>query len=321
MRIIKYLTVFLISLLLADQGVNLVLERLYAQTMTGQSGGKVNYLLKNFDHLSTLSIGNSRCAHHVIPEVISDQTYNLSHNGMTLIYHVGLIDQLLRYENIQIDTILLHLEREEIFGEKKNAEKDIQHLKYFYNKNPWIQKKISGLSRFEFIKYFFSTYKWNGKVMSVVNNWIKSQLLNAPPPPKGYVSNPPSGRDSINVSWDYQRLSKIRGAEPGEHLAPEFKDNIEYLNALCKEKKITLICFTSPVYQPVLKNRNAKMDNYFKNLSVPFLNFYDINDDDFQSIWLWKDTYHLNSDGALLFSKILRRDLNQLLAEKLNEKK
>lgn len=317
MRILKYLAALLFTLLLVDWCVNQVLEHLYAQTYTGQSGGKINFMLQQYDHLSTLAVGNSRCAFHIDPQEINEKTYNLSHNGMTLIYHVGLIDQLLRNEEIAIDTILLHLEREEIFGEKQNPEKDIQHLKYFYHKNNWIKQKIATLSRFEFVKYFFASFKWNGKVMSVVNNRIKSFLLDSPPS-NGYTAKPASARDSINVSWDYQRLIKIQSDEIGEKLVPEFQENIEYLSALCKKKGIVLICFTSPIYKPVIKNaaRSVAVEDYFQSINVPYLNYYDLyqKEKDLQSIWLWQDAYHMNGQGAKIFSKILRQQLNQFFA-------
>ena len=142
MKTAKHIIIFLLLVFIGDQIISAVMTSLYKGLITGQSGGKTNYLLNNYKQVSILAVGNSRCAHHVVTSELGNNNYNLSHNGMSLIFHAGLINQLVNNENLAIDTILLNLELTELFYPKTPSERDIQHLKYYYDKNEWIKSKI-----------------------------------------------------------------------------------------------------------------------------------------------------------------------------------
>ena len=58
-----------------------------------------------------------------------------------LVFQTGLIDVVFSHKDSRIDTILLHIDHSEIFSNKNDHDKDIQSLKYFYDKNKWIQEK------------------------------------------------------------------------------------------------------------------------------------------------------------------------------------
>ncbi len=288
------------------------MSHIYNNTYTGQSGGKINYLLNNYDRISLLAIGNSRCAHHIVPNQISSSAYNLSHNGMSLIFHTGLIDQLVNNEDIKIDTILLHIETHEAYKASSASRKDIQHLKYYFDKNKWVKDEISKLSRFEAIKYWFSSYMWNGKLMSVINNRIKSELLVAPE--KGYVATLPTNRDSINVVWSLNKSKSIQGREVGA-VNNEFEKYINHVKKICDVNNVTLMCFTSPIYNHSVslnKDSFVELSNYFKDKDIPYFNYYNDNNLGLQSIWNWKDASHLNQKGAIIFTKKIRRDIKKL---------
>lgn len=312
-KIVKYLFVLLLLVILSSLFISFGLNQVYDRTYTGQSGGKINYLLKQYEQVNVLAIGNSRCAHHIVPTEISENSFNLSHNGMSLIFHLGLADQLIRNETIEIDTLLLHLELHEIFNTDFSI-RDIQHLKYYYNKNTWITSQINQLSQFEQLKYLFAAYKWNGKVMSLLNNGFKSMSQNNIPE-GGYVSISPNERDSINVMWDYNNQDK----QPpfySDGISKQFITHIEYLNELCQQKGIALVCFTSPVFKAP-KGINSKhmkeLTAYFKANNILYLNYFEAYnvEKELQNIWNWKDVYHLNHNGAIAFSQNVKRDLKK----------
>tara|TARA_Y100000591_G_C21805029_1_gene684319 strand:+ start:469 stop:1407 length:939 start_codon:yes stop_codon:yes gene_type:complete len=310
MRIFKYILLFLFTVTIFDQILSVSLEYIHKKTFTGQSGGKINSFLKG-SH-SFLAIGNSRCAHHIIPEKISSNSFNLSHNGLGLVFQTGLIDFIISHKDSRVDTILLHIDHSEIFSNKNDHDTDIQSLKYFYDKNKWIQEKIDGVHKFEFIKYFFSSYKWNGRLLSTINNFIKSQKEQIPP--RGYVPKFATDRDSINVTWSHNR------SEPLKNLSllinQSVKDHIAHLKKICDSKNIVLICFTSPVFNPKNDNsqRNLVLKKFFDSMDIQYLNYIDIynNRKELKSIWNWNDNTHLNHDGAIIFTHILKTDLKNI---------
>lgn len=292
--------------------ISRILDVLYAETYTGQSGGKINYLLKNFSNVSVLVIGDSRSAHHVVPENIGAEAYNLSHNGQSLIFHTGLLDQLVRNEKVKIDTILLHIERDEVFSEDATSNQDIQHLKYYYDKNNWIKNEIDKLSRFEFVKYLFSSYKWNGKVLNIIRNRIKSDMDTIPP--GGYVALPQSRRDSINVIWSYNQRTQSESESFSETINGGFDRYLQAVSDLCKEHGIVLVCFTSPIYNPanVAQNSDRILESYFAQKGIPYFDYWNLFhlESNLQSPWVWHNSQHLNQAGALIFSDIVRKDLS-----------
>lgn len=299
---------------LCDQIVSRSMSYIYKTTLLGQSGGKINYLLKYRKEVSILAMGNSRCAHHIIPSKLGDSSvYNLSHNGMSLIFQTGLIDQLINNEDIQIDTILLHLEMHEIFDQSNRRRSDIQFLKYYYNQNHWIRHKINSLSRFESIKYLPLSYKWNGKVMSVINNKIKSRYTQIPT--DGYTAQTPTSRDSVNVVWSYNKRVKNTPMISDIRINENVKSYLEHIKILCDSKEVVLICFTSPKYRPSKENRifAKSLNNYFGDMGITYFNYgneFDYNVK-LQSIWNWKDSEHLNEDGAIIFTEKIREDIEK----------
>lgn len=303
-----------VLIVLFDQMISQSMNYLYEKTYVGQSGGKINHLLKDFKYISVLSIGNSRCAHHIIPNKINENAYNLSHNGMSLVFHTGLIDQLIMNENIKIDTLLLHIEMHEVFGEQFGLNKDVQHLKYYYDQNNWINSRIKELSRFENLKYLFASYKWNGKVLNIINNRIKSNnqaLLN-----DGYVPKLTTSRDSINVLWTYNKGLENDTSILKSGINTDFIRYVEHIKELCDRNSIKLICFTSPVYNPLNNtvNRDVELEDYFKSKDISYFNYFHLYDSakELRSVWVWNDNYHLNEDGAAIFTEIIRNDLNDL---------
>lgn len=312
MKIIKYFLIISLVLFLSDLSVSKFMDFFHNKTYIGMSGGKVNYLLDNFNHIPVLAIGNSRCAHHVVPEVLNPLggAYNLSHNGMNLVFHTGLINQLVLNEKILIDTILLHVERSEMFNPSLDKERDIQHLKYYFYENEWIKNEIANLSYFESYKYFFSSYKWNGKVVSTFSNYLKGKYVS--PPLDGYVAKLKTERDSINVMWSYMKRGEINSSDL--KINANFNSYITSLDNLCKKNKIKLICFLSPIYKPnqVYISKTEKLiENYFNDLDLLFYDYSNefYKNDEIKSIWNWTDDYHMNEKGAFIFTKKLRKDI------------
>jgi len=311
MKIAKYIALFIILIIGGDILISVCMEKVYKETFTGQTGGKVNYLEKHYNHVNILAVGNSRCAHHIVPSQLGKNVYNLSHNGMSLSFQVGLIDELIRHSDTKIDTILLHIELHEIFAPEDEANNDIQHLKYYYDKNDWIKREIDQISLFENTKYWLSSYKWNGRVMSVLNNWRKSKKDQIPT--DGYVEVPPSERDSINVMLDLEKHLSAQQGALNKTVNKRFESLLNHAISICKKHEVEIICFTSPIFDPEIETINKANDAslFFKDREIAYYNYVMAYNQilPLKNIHLWRDVHHMNSEGAKLFTNILRGHL------------
>ncbi len=313
MKIVRYFLILFVALILSDRIFSGLMNRVYQGVEFGQSGGKINYLLNNYDSVNILAIGNSRCAHHLVPGHMSPSTYNLSHNGMSLIFHTGLIDQLLTNESLRVDTILLHLEIHELFNEDTAQSRDIQHLKYYYKDNAWIRQQINAFSRYESIKFLFSSYRWNGKFVTVLANRIKS--FRNPPPTDGYVPKLATERDSINVTWQLNTTDMHSYIPQNSQLNPTVRSNLQHIQSLCQQANIKLICFTSPIYNSsgLTKAQSDALRLFFEAMEVSYYDYSGafMSNDSLKPIQHWKDVMHMNEKGAIPFTQNLRDDLNR----------
>ena len=88
---------------------------------------------------------------------------------MSLIFHTGLLDQIINNETLIVDTILLNLDLEELNLSSMSYDMDIKRLKYYYYKNNWINDKITALDSKENINCL-PIYKWNGVLGSLIAN-------------------------------------------------------------------------------------------------------------------------------------------------------
>lgn len=316
MKIVRHFLILFIALILGDRIFSEFMNRVYQGMEFGQSGGKINYLLNNYDSVNVLAVGNSRCAHHLVPSLMGPSTYNLSHNGMSLIFHTGLIDQLLTNESLQVDTILLHLEIHELFNKDTIQSRDIQHLKYYYGDNDWIRQEINTFSRYESTKFLFSSYRWNGKFVTVLANRVKS--FGNLPPSDGYVPKLATERDSINVSWQLNTTDMQTFLPKNGQINPKVYSYLQHIKSLCRRANVQLICFTSPIYNSAGLS-NAQSDTlklFFEVLEVPYYDYSGAftSNAQLKPIQHWKDIMHMNEKGAIPFTQNLRDDFKKSLS-------
>ena len=309
---IKYLVITFVLLFLMDKILGSILFQLKSNTYVGQSGGKINDFTENFQYANILAVGDSRCAHHVDPTILGKKTYNLSHNGMSLIFHTGLIDELLSAnKNIKIDTLILNVSLKELTYPTKNHFNDIQFLKFYHGKNKWITKHINQIKEYEKYKFIFSTYSYNGDFSTTLLNSLfkkkSSNFLN------GFTPNPESPRDSINVAWQLKRTNN-KLVTDNFYVSKINQNYLLHISEICNKKGIKFICFASPTYsQESIPNKfKQSLGSFFKSNDIIFLDYSNAfyKHKELQNIWLWKDVFHLNRKGAKVFSNILRKDLN-----------
>jgi hypothetical protein len=311
-KIVIYIFSFIIIFTVLNYSIAASLSKLYNTNYEGQSGGKINDLVKNHKKVQILAIGDSRCAHHVVPDVLGPNNFNLSHNGMSLIFHTGLIDQIINNTDISVDTILLNLDIQELIYSHDKKDFDIKQLKYFYGKNQWITNKINALNFKEKYKFLISIYKWNGKTPTLIANkgFKKNHAKN------GYSPTLPTKRDSMNVFWQWRKTNNNFLKNKFFSINNKCLEYLSHVNSLCLKNDITLICFISPTYDQfeILPRQINKIVDPLTKKNIIVLDYSNEfhNNKKLQEIWNWNDVFHLNEKGANILSKKIRYDLNKI---------
>jgi hypothetical protein len=287
--ILVFITIsFVTDFLLAN-----LFDRLYQKTFTGQTGGEINKYLALPELPSLLVMGNSRARYQIDPDSLAVPSYSLCHAGMGQVFQTGLLE-ILERKNKLPKAILLHVDFEE-YIEKDNLE-DIGTLRYYYNRTPSITSEIDSISQYESIKYLFRFYRYNGRVISTLKNYIQSS-------------------NHVNVSNGYQYLAPVPNdsanfiASPIDHPINFHYQNLRHLRkflAICKRNNIELLCFSSPYYVPQSYTSivSQPIDSMFHVNNIPYLNTASkplptlLNHATF-----WQNTDHLNALGARYLSQ------------------
>ena len=306
----KFSIIFLVSVILlivCDRSLGFLFDYFYKHTKTGQTGGKINYYLSLPKTPEWVVMGNSRALYQIIPDSFARPTYNLCHAGMHQIFQTGLLTEMEKQGKMP-PLILLHIEPDEFLGEQFN--RDIQNLKYYHSKNEWITRELNVLSRYEQVKFLFASYRYNGRVISLMKNYI--QTMRAPSPSNGYMAIEPILTDSTTTMYSLQQKLPVAAETMNEQ-------QWNYLNefiARCRKNGTQVICFTSPIYSYHQKSNPGiqELESRLQKLHVPYINYLKKDIPALQlKASLWKDRHHLNHTGAQIESSVLAKDVDEIL--------
>jgi hypothetical protein len=304
-----FLTLWVVSVLSFDFVLSRIFDKVYKEIKTGQTGGEVNRFLSMNKVPSVLLMGNSRARYQVNPDSFALVTYSLCHAGMGQVFQTGLLHILMQEKKVP-RIVILHVDLAEYIADD-NLE-DVGNLRYYYGKNPYINSKIDKISRFEKVKYIFGFYRYNGRIISTLKNFIQSR--GKLPKTNGYQPLAPTVSDSTTfLEHHYTNLNK----KPRFHY-----QNLRHLQdfiALCKQSNVKLLCFTSPYFssrtfasvaaRPIDSLLNAQHIPYFNAAAhpLPVLKHHAL---------FWKDIDHLNRMGAGYLSHQLGQWSNPFLLNK-----
>ncbi len=309
-RLAIYLVLAAVATIAADRLLGMFLERLYDRSLEGQTGGDLNrYLAK--DRPDILVIGSSRAHHHVIPDSLSSNAYNLSHNGMSVAFQAGLVAVLDQYDALPTRILLLHVDPEEALLDQGRG--DIRFLRRFYGSVPYVTDRIDALHPFERYAFWSDVHRFNGMVPGLLRTWWQ------PDPPlsdqgRGYVQRPDqpmdatrtlhtAARDSINAATYATRWSEVQARA---HIGAP----VNYIDSVCRSRGINLILFTSPRYRTTQAREAFNAQARAALGPTPrWITPAGPGIDRLHDIRYWRDNVHMRHDGARLFSGSLAETL------------
>jgi hypothetical protein len=289
----------------------LALDKMYEANYSGPQDGTLNYYLKT-QKSDTLLVGSSCVLHHLIPSYFGKNTFNLSCQTRYLGYQTAIIEILNQEQKLPSSLLLFHIGPEDIHqNNKEKIMEQIHGLRYYYNKNEFIKEHIDQTSKFEYLKYYVSSFRHNGRVIELVNKRIfnKDEF----PKQKGFLPLSPLGSNKNRLEAT-ARKNEVDEFYTSKTVNKEALKLILRVQEICKKKKIQLIVMTSPYLDPPINIlRSAEyLTNFLKSHKISYLNYLKNTPTKMLQKKLWYDNFHLNSEGAKIFSTIVRDDMKQI---------
>lgn len=265
---------------------------------------KNEYIANSFKD-DILILGSSRAVHHYISSVVEDTLqmtcYNAGEEGC------GIIPAYIRYklakENRNPKLVIYEVTPSfDYFEEKGGYSKYLGVIRQYGNYKLVKDDYLEFSDDLEELRLFSSLYRNNSKMVSMFFDIISEPDINM-----GYIPL-------------YGKMQKsIDGKAPISSGLLENKIDLHkstYLEQFIVEAKsdgVMLIFTVSPMYG----KGNSDLDykhayNLCKKYNVPFIN--NMNSSQFNDkIDLFQDKVHLNNDGALLYSKLISKQIKSIM--------
>lgn len=291
-RIIKYTIIVVVTLIAVDFAVGLLGSKLRTSAKGGDTA-RFEYI--NHDSRdSVLIFGSSRAFHHYVPAILEDSL------GMS-VYNAGADGNGIILSYMQLQTLLQHHKPKMIIydvyppfdlAEGDNS-KYLGRQRYFYGESPAVDSVFWRISPSERVKMLSNMYRYNSDLLQLVADCLSPKQSDI----KGY--RPQHGTSDFIVEKDADfKLDSLK---------------LEYFNRfidLCRANNIDLRLVFSPRYyaenQPSTGYEVARKIAADKGMTIhDYLQATPFDTDKS----LFKDSQHLNDDGAKAFTKLIVKNL------------
>jgi len=278
---------------------------IFDNTISGESGGTINYVIKKDSHPDFLILGASRAKHEIDPSVLPSlgaNGYNLGINGNTVLTSSLILDILLR-NGVKPKTVLVQTDLSDFTDDSRQKTLDQISRVYPYD-TPLIRSYVQSIGAEEEVKYFFGLYRLNRKILDVGYNFLKRNSIGAIDGFVGLpeIAVPPDGSWAA-ANYIYEGTSTTALA-------------LEHMQELCNENSIDLIVVFPPFYNNVGYNKTQQeiMMNDLKKHGLKIM--IDLSDiaktPGLAGADNWRDALHMDTAGAEKFSIILNTAIEKL---------
>jgi hypothetical protein len=288
-KIFKIILLFLF-LVLSDRFIGIGLEKIYSKS-NDINISKIRYTLNDTQE-DILIFGSSRAQHHYIPDTISKIT---GHNA----YNCGLGGQGMAFSFIQISETLKRYKPLIIIFDvspnilmEKNIDQKLNILTPYYYENTSIQNILDKSISFEKLKCTSSIYPFNSLLYDLLIGLIYIPDVSI----KGYIP--------IFGTIDTNKIA-VEGSGIIQDIPADQIDYLQKIINICQSSKAELWILISPMYRETKVDMKIiqELRNFLFQQQVHFLDFS--RNPDFSDYILFKDNLHLNSEGAIKYSKIV----------------
>ncbi|HEX2921527.1 MAG TPA: hypothetical protein VHO50_10225 [Bacteroidales bacterium] len=293
------LTVLMLILYLLDYSVGNTMRYFYFSQKSGKQY-RTTYILEEVK-TDILIMGSSRANHHYHPDTFENELgisfYNAGRDGNFIFYHYAILQSVLKRYTPKI--VILDILRDEFSADQISYDR-LSSLLPYYHDHPEIRPVVELRSPYERIKMFSSIYPYNSSIFTIIggNLGIGSEIGREN---KGYVSinRTMSGSDQENIN------------EPAREIDPRKVAVFESFTEECIASGVRLFIICSPYYKSAANVETLEIaENIAKKHNIPFFDFS--NEPAFKGRNdLFADYWHLNNDGAKVFSSIIAKEVGK----------
>ena len=291
------LFLFLSIIFALDFVVGNILDWVYLNTYKGDYG-RNNYICSKVEK-ECLIFGSSRAIHHFSPKLVQERTgfscYNCGDDGM------GIVSMYGRYQLIRKRCIPKIIIYDVVAGFdllKDDKTRYIGNLRYYFD-DVQINDLILSVDKKEKYKNWMMCNKYNSRFIDIVSQYMSKSPMVA----SEYDYAPLHGMMKYDVE-----TKTIKDVNIDDLKLSLFKKLIE----TCQEDGTILIFTISPWYKASDDSEYAALFDLCQQYSVPVLNHF-MDEDFINSRTLFKDSSHLNEDGAMLLCNKICDELNTIL--------
>ena len=273
--------------------VDVAVGKLFRYVQANRSGGRTRaeWYACRVSNEDIIIMGSSRASHHYVPQIISDSLdmscFNAGQDGNGIILQYG------RWKMISeryAPKVLIYDVTPGFDLQENDNMAYVDRLKPFCDDRE-VKKYVSGIFPMERWKLFSQMYRYNYKFLEMLSDCNKSkddQLY-------GYI--PLHGQIRKEVV-ERESKTKVKAIEFDE-------TKLQYLERLaqeCKAKNTQLIFVVSPYFNG--GSYNEESFSPISDIAAKYgLHFYYLNELEFtDNPNLFKDSYHLNDEGAKAFT-------------------
>ncbi len=301
-----------------DQGLGLVLGKLYARTQEGDFGGCINLTLEQRNDV--VVFGSSRAKHHYIPDVLEKSTgrsfFNAGIDAQNLLCHYGIAQLVLGEYTPKAFVLDLNPEDLRDAGGTASLDKLSVLLPYYKRDNSALNTLLLERSKFERVRLLSAAYPYNSMLMPLLKYTLKPDSAGTIKS-RGFL--PYYGSDVLEIVR-IEEMNAPPEATTVPAIDPFQVNTLRNFVASAREKNVTFIVCLGPLWEKKgqdLADHTALLDAYLallEELEVPVVRVDSSTSDLFLNPKLYKDRIHVNKEGATAFSEVLGEQLRPYLA-------
>ena len=288
----------LVLVLLIDRTGGVVMSYCYRHTHA-KAEVKIQHLTRQAAE-DVIILGNSRCAYHYVPSVISDtlhmSVYNGGIDGSDNIYsQYIMVCHLLAHHTPKILCV------ETGGNDFMYSDDAFKKTSYFA---PLFGESVQADSIFQQARTYpvyalSSLYRYNAKSIEILGGMLVRRVQDND---DGYFPIQGSRQTDLQLVEDYY----------SDRIDPDKMKYMERIVRMCRERHILLVWVISPAYRTIGKSTFVPIRQLAENNGNIFLDYYS------SGLFLdkpeyFKDNGHLLEQGANAYSSLFARDLKTIV--------
>lgn len=301
-RLFQFL-VFLLLVAALDRGIGWVLKTKYAQCQRGNIG-HTNQVIRSIE-TDLLIIGSSRASHHYVSGILEHELqiscFNAGADGTEIDYHAAVY-----YANVaryRPKIVLLDINEYRFTNEGGNDGK-LRMLAPYLGINKRVDELFYSSDRWSRIKMLSAIYPYNSELTDLLTG--------------GGITIRDKGYDPLKGKMDSAELS---GSETRMLTAKPDQARIDLLREVlvdAQNKNIMMVLIQSPRFTNAVQNETIRqVAELAKKHGAHFVD--DINHPSiFQNREYFKDSAHLNHQGAEAYTRIVASYLQEWIKQSEN---